>query len=103
MNNVDLQIDGVGGLSAPLPIVVLLTQGFTTFRAVFFATLLAVALSFLDRETALVPRRLARALASGGRSVLSVDGWLSTGRAAVRVRARGGRRERAGALLLRGA
>jgi TRAP transporter 4TM/12TM fusion protein len=53
-------------------IVVLMTQGFTTFRSVFWAMVLAVALSFLNRETALTPRRLATALASGGRGVLPV-------------------------------
>jgi TRAP transporter 4TM/12TM fusion protein len=53
-------------------IVVLMLQGFTTFRAVCWATLLAVAFSFLNRNTALGPRRLAVALASGGRGVLPV-------------------------------
>jgi TRAP transporter 4TM/12TM fusion protein len=61
-----------------ISIVVLLTQGFTTFRAVFWATLLAVALSFLNRETALWPRRLAGALASGGRGVLPVAATTAT-------------------------
>jgi TRAP transporter 4TM/12TM fusion protein len=53
-------------------ILVLMAQGFTTFRAVFWATILAIALSFLHRETALTPRRLAGALSSGGRGVLPV-------------------------------
>jgi TRAP transporter 4TM/12TM fusion protein len=53
-------------------IVVLMTQGFTTFRSVFWAMVLAVGLSFLNRETALTPRRLATALAAGGRGVLPV-------------------------------
>jgi TRAP transporter 4TM/12TM fusion protein len=53
-------------------IVVLMTQGFTTFRSVFWAIVLATGLSFLNRETALTPRRLAIALASGGRGVLPV-------------------------------
>jgi TRAP transporter 4TM/12TM fusion protein len=53
-------------------IVVLMTQGFTTFRAVFWAMILAVSLSFINRETALTPRRLAVALAAGGRGVLPV-------------------------------
>jgi TRAP-type uncharacterized transport system fused permease subunit len=53
-------------------IVVLMTQGFTTFRAVFWAMIIAIGLSFLSRETALTPRRLAAALASGGRGVLPV-------------------------------
>jgi len=53
-------------------IVVLMMQGFTTFRAVFGATLLAFVASFLNRDTALGPRRLGTALASGGRGVLPV-------------------------------
>ena len=53
-------------------IVVLMIRGFTTFRAVFGATLLAIAASFLNRDTALGPRRLAAALAAGGRGVLPV-------------------------------
>ena len=53
-------------------IVVLMMQGFTTFRSVFWAMVLAVAMSFLNRETALTPRRLAGALAAGGRGVLPV-------------------------------
>jgi TRAP transporter 4TM/12TM fusion protein len=61
-----------------ISIVVLLTRGFTTFRAVFWATLLAVGLSFTNRETALLPRRLAGALASGGRSVLPVAATTAT-------------------------
>ena len=53
-------------------IVVLMAQGFTTFRSVLWAMVLAVACSFLNRETALTPRRLAAALSSGGRGVLPV-------------------------------
>lgn len=55
-----------------LAIVVLMARGLTAFRAVFWATCLAVALSFLHRETSLWPRRLARALAAGGRGVLPI-------------------------------
>jgi TRAP transporter 4TM/12TM fusion protein len=53
-------------------VAVLLIAGVTTFRAVFWATLLATALSFVRRETALTPRRLAAALAAGGRGILPV-------------------------------
>jgi len=53
-------------------IVVLLVRGFTAFRAVFWATIVAAGLSFLARETALWPRRLAIALAGGARAVLPV-------------------------------
>jgi TRAP transporter 4TM/12TM fusion protein len=42
------------------------------FKAVVYATLLQIGLSFLDREHRLTPRRLGRALAQGTRSVLPV-------------------------------
>jgi len=53
-------------------IVILMLQGFTTFRSVYWAMVLAVVLSFLNRDTALTPRRLAVALSAGGRGVLPV-------------------------------
>jgi TRAP transporter 4TM/12TM fusion protein len=53
-------------------IVLFMLQGVTTFRAVFWATALAFALSFLNRETALYPHRLAQALAAGGRGILPI-------------------------------
>jgi TRAP transporter 4TM/12TM fusion protein len=59
-------------------ILVLLTQGVTTFRAVGWATLIAVGLSFLNRDTALWPRRLLAALAAGGRSILPVAATTAT-------------------------
>jgi TRAP transporter 4TM/12TM fusion protein len=59
-------------------IVVLLVRGFTTFRSVGWAMLVVVALSFLNRETALTPRRLVGALAAGGRGVLPVAATTAT-------------------------
>jgi TRAP-type uncharacterized transport system fused permease subunit len=59
-------------------IVVLMARGFTAFRAVFWAMVLAVAFSFFQRGTALSPRRLAAALASGGRGVLSIAATTAT-------------------------
>ena len=53
-------------------IVVFMAIGMTPFRAVFYATILAIGLSFFRRETALWPRRLFGALEAGGRGVLSV-------------------------------
>jgi TRAP-type uncharacterized transport system fused permease subunit len=50
----------------------LMVFGLTPFRAVFYATLVAVALSFLQREDRLGPRRLARAVEGGGRDILPV-------------------------------
>ncbi len=49
-----------------------LIRGLTAVRAVFWATILAVALSFVRSETSLWPRRLAAALAAAGRSVVPV-------------------------------
>jgi TRAP transporter 4TM/12TM fusion protein len=61
-----------------LAIVILMTRGLTAFRAVFWATVLAVAASFLRRDTALWPARLARALAAGARGVLPVVATTAT-------------------------
>jgi len=65
-------------LASLVAIIALLARGLTAFRAVFFATALAIALSFLTKENALWPRRLARALAAGGRSVLPVAATTAT-------------------------
>jgi TRAP transporter 4TM/12TM fusion protein len=61
-----------------LAIVGLMARGLTAFRAVSVAMLVAVGLSFLQRETALWPRRLARALSAGGRGVLPVAATTAT-------------------------
>ena len=58
-----------------LPLVAItafMALGMSAFRAVLWATVLAVALSFLRRETALGPRRLLHALEAGGRGALSI-------------------------------
>jgi TRAP transporter 4TM/12TM fusion protein len=55
-----------------------LIAGMSAFRAVFWATLLAAALSFLRRETALTPVRLAAALRSGAMDVLGVAATTAT-------------------------
>jgi TRAP transporter 4TM/12TM fusion protein len=59
-------------------IAVFMVAGMSAFRAVFWATVLAVALSFIRRETALTPRRLARALESGAIGVLGVCATTAT-------------------------
>jgi TRAP transporter 4TM/12TM fusion protein len=56
----------------------LMVTGMSAFRAVFWSTLLAVALSFVSRESALWPRRLGAALASGGRAVLPAAATTAT-------------------------
>jgi len=53
-------------------VVVFLVIGFSATLAVFWAIVLAVALSFVRRDTALWPRRLVAALAEGSRGVLGV-------------------------------
>ncbi len=58
--------------SSLIAIVVLLALGMSTSRAVVYATLLAFALSFLDRRFRLTPRRLFDALSAGVRGVLPV-------------------------------
>jgi TRAP transporter 4TM/12TM fusion protein len=55
-----------------LAIVVLLAVGFSPFRAVLYATVLAFALSFLDKRDRMTPPRVLRALADGARGALPV-------------------------------
>ncbi len=59
-------------------IAAFMIAGMSAFRAVFWATVLAVALSFVRRETALTPRRLSRALQSGATGVLGVCATTAT-------------------------
>ncbi|MEE2636953.1 MAG: TRAP transporter fused permease subunit [Acidobacteriota bacterium] len=83
---VDVDLPSVGTLTRRsgyhfLPLiamVVLLVSGMTPFRAVFLATMLAIALSFVRRETALRPTRLVTALETGGRAVLAVAATTAT-------------------------
>ncbi|MCG5218221.1 TRAP transporter fused permease subunit [Streptosporangium sp. KLBMP 9127] len=53
-------------------IIILMALGQSPFRAVVYATLLAFALSFLDPEHRLGPRRTVQALAEGARGMLPV-------------------------------
>ena len=59
-------------------IVIFMLWGYTAILSVFYATLLAVALSFIRRETALTPRRLCKTLDEGAASVLSVGATCAT-------------------------
>jgi TRAP transporter 4TM/12TM fusion protein len=59
-------------------IAVLMVAGLSAFRAVFWSTVLAIALSFVRRETALYPRRLLRALEAGATGVLGVVATTAT-------------------------
>ncbi|MEW6546224.1 MAG: TRAP transporter fused permease subunit [Bacillota bacterium] len=55
-----------------ITIVVLMAAGFTAIWAVFWATLIAVVVSYVRLDTALHPARLFRALESGARGILTV-------------------------------
>ena len=64
--------------SSLIAIAGFMVLGMTAFKAVFWATTLAVALSFVQPETALWPRKLVRALEAGGTGVLSVAATTAT-------------------------
>jgi TRAP transporter 4TM/12TM fusion protein len=53
-------------------IIVFLVLGFTTVTAIFWSILLAIAVSYIRRETALNLRKLVAALAAGTRQVLPI-------------------------------
>jgi TRAP transporter 4TM/12TM fusion protein len=57
-----------------IAIIVIMVLGFTPIMAVFWATIIAFAASFIRRETALVPKKLILALRGGSMGVLSVAG-----------------------------
>src|SRR6201988_5266214 len=59
-------------------IIALMLLGFSPVLAVFWATLLAIAVSYLRRDTALVPAKLGRALAEGTTGVLSIAATCAT-------------------------
>jgi TRAP transporter 4TM/12TM fusion protein len=59
-------------------IAAFMAMGFTAFRAVVWATGLAIALSYLRRDTALTPRRLLQALETGALGVLAVAATTAT-------------------------
>ncbi|HEU0060025.1 MAG TPA: TRAP transporter fused permease subunit [Hyphomicrobiaceae bacterium] len=59
-------------------IIALMLLGFSPVLAVFWATLLAIAVSYLRRDTALVPTKLVRALAEGTTGVLSIAATCAT-------------------------
>jgi TRAP transporter 4TM/12TM fusion protein len=61
-----------------LAIAILMVMGMSAFRAVFWATVLAFALSFVRRESALTPPRLFAALRAGGIGVLGVAATTAT-------------------------
>jgi TRAP transporter 4TM/12TM fusion protein len=58
--------------SSLFAIVVFLAIGFSTGLAVFWSIVLAIAVSYVRRETALSPRKIVEALADGTKQVLSI-------------------------------
>jgi TRAP transporter 4TM/12TM fusion protein len=64
--------------ASPVAMVIFMVSGFTPFRAVFWAMLLAAGLSFIRRDTALWPRKALLALQTGGSGVLSVAATTAT-------------------------
>ena len=61
-----------------IAIIVFMLIGRSPALSVFYATVLAFALSFLTRETALTPKRLVRALSDGSTSVLTAATTCAT-------------------------
>ena len=61
-----------------ISIIVLMLIGFSPVLSVFWATMLAIAVSYLRRDTALVPPKLVRALAEGTTGVLSIAATCAT-------------------------
>jgi TRAP transporter 4TM/12TM fusion protein len=59
-------------------IIVLMLYGFSPVLSVFWATMLAIAVSYLRRDTALVPPKLVRALSEGTTGVLSIAATCAT-------------------------
>ncbi len=59
-------------------IAVFMAMGMSAFRAVFLASLVAVALSWLRADTAITPPRLFRALSDGGLAVLPIVATTAT-------------------------
>jgi TRAP transporter 4TM/12TM fusion protein len=68
----------IGPLTSLIAIGAFMFAGMSAFRAVFWATVLAAALSYLSRATALTPTRLLAALRFGGQDVLSVAATTAT-------------------------
>ncbi len=53
-------------------IVIFMALGFTAMTAVFYSILISIATSYLNKESALYPKKLIRALAAGTKQVLGV-------------------------------
>lgn len=61
-----------------ISIIVLMLNGMSPVLSVFWATMLAIAVSYLKRDTALTPPKLVRALAEGTTGVLNIAATCAT-------------------------
>ncbi len=61
-----------------ISVVIFMLWGYSPTLSVFWATVVTFALSFLTRETALVPKKLVRSLADGSTSVLTAATTCAT-------------------------
>jgi TRAP transporter 4TM/12TM fusion protein len=61
-----------------ISIIAFMLVGYSPTLSVFYSTLLAIVMSFLTRETALMPKKLVRALADGSISVLTAATTCAT-------------------------
>ncbi|MFJ6168609.1 TRAP transporter fused permease subunit [Micromonospora orduensis] len=86
-----------------IAIVVFLAVGMSATRAVVFATVLAAALSFLDRAHRLTPARLVTALVTGVRGVLAVTAVCAAAGIITATTTKTGLGPQAAALLVGGA
>ncbi|MET8123520.1 TRAP transporter fused permease subunit [Micromonospora sp. NPDC005189] len=86
-----------------IAIIVLLAIGVSATRAVVFATILAAALSFLDRAHRLTPARLVTALVTGVRGVLAVTAVCAAAGIITATTTKTGLGPQAAALLIGGA
>ncbi|MGW5670461.1 TRAP transporter permease [Micromonospora sp. NPDC003776] len=84
-------------------IIVVLATGASAVRAVVIATLLAAALSFLDRRHRLTPARLVEALSGGVRGVLAVSAVCAAAGIITATTTKTGLGPQAAALLVSGA
>ncbi|MET7879957.1 TRAP transporter fused permease subunit [Micromonospora profundi] len=86
-----------------IAIIVFLAVGVSATRAVVFATVLAAALSFLDRAHRLTPARLVTALVTGVRGVLAVTAVCAAAGIITATTTKTGLGPQAAALLIGGA
>ena len=61
-----------------ISVIIFMLWGYSPTLSVFWSTVLTFALSFLTRETALMPKKLVRALADGSTSVLTAATTCAT-------------------------